>query len=136
MVGCNVSPRSVASACLKLCLLADAEALDEEMETEEDLMEYCVDAMGYLLKMHRDGERALPVTVVVPVRVLIWDERWSVSHPAFLPIFEKYMAPAFEELLSEKAPDALLWNGLCIYVDVIEVQHRVCFVSAAVIVDS
>jgi hypothetical protein len=38
--------------------MADAEALDEEMETEEDLMEYCVDGMGYLLKMHRDGRES------------------------------------------------------------------------------
>jgi hypothetical protein len=45
-----------------------------------------------------------------------------MRNAAFLPIFEKYMAPAFEELLSEKAPDALLWNGLCVYVDVIEVS--------------
>ncbi len=37
-----------------LCfIISEMEALDEEMESELDLMQFLVDAMGYLLKMHR-----------------------------------------------------------------------------------
>ncbi len=37
-------------------LTAALEALEEENESESDLMEYLVDGLGYLLKMYRAGK--------------------------------------------------------------------------------
>lgn len=107
------------------------EALEEELESETDLMEYLVDAMGLLLKMHRAGvcvRFSFPFTLFViscfPLTL------WFVSGcAAFLPIFAKHVAPAFDPLLNIQAPATLLWSALCVFVDVVEVCEQFTLTS-------
>lgn len=53
------------------------EALDEEMESELDLMQFLVDAMGYLLKMHRCVRVALCLVEILLCRAWV---AWLTSN--------------------------------------------------------
>ena len=93
---CAIAMHGHGAPYVHLCVLAaEMQALDEELEIEGDLMENLVDALGYCLKMHR---------------------------AAFLPVFAKHVAPVFDHLLNMQAPDTMLWNALCVFVDVVEVK--------------
>jgi hypothetical protein len=71
----------------------DYENLEEEFESEEELMTNFVDTCGYILKMHKSD---------------------------FLPLFDAYPAPVFIPLLQPHNPTTLRHNAMCIFIDVIE----------------
>ena len=48
----------VVDGCVRTRVPA-MEAIEEENESESDLMEYLVDALGYMLKMNRAGANPL-----------------------------------------------------------------------------
>ena len=71
----------------------DYEQLEEELESEEELMTNFIDSCGYILKTHR---------------------------AAFLPIFDAFLAVVFTPLLQPTQPTTLRHNAMCVFDDVIE----------------
>eukprot|EP01138_Halocafeteria_seosinensis_P011725 gb/GECG01011982.1/.p1 GENE.gb/GECG01011982.1/~~gb/GECG01011982.1/.p1 ORF type:complete len:1166 (+),score=197.18 gb/GECG01011982.1/:1-3498(+) len=68
-------------------------AIDQSLEVEEELMRNVVDAIGYILKAHRDQA---------------------------LPVFEQHVVPLFSKLLSNDVPEPLRFNAICSFDDAIE----------------
>ena len=71
-----------------------------QLEEEEDLLEVLVDAIGQMVKMHG---------------------------PAFMPIFDSTIAPAFSPYLSQKQPQALQVAAICMVDDAIEYGGSMSF---------
>lgn len=70
------------------------EALEEELEVEEELMTQLVDAVGYVMKTHKSDSSAM---------------------------IDATFGPLFMNLLRQNGlPDTLLWSSLCFFDDVVE----------------
>jgi len=73
---------------------AALEALEEDLEIEEELMTEVVDAAGYLIKTHKAQA---------------------------IPMFDTVFGPLFGRLLKDaKVPETLLINAICVFDDAVE----------------
>ena len=69
------------------------EMLDEQLEANDQVIRHCVDAIGYLIKVHR---------------------------AAFLPIAEAHVVPVMHKLLHSDMPDHLNFCAMCTFTDLLE----------------